>query len=272
MKMENQGINKGKEKKIHQKQLNIKPMNLFNSILHFGIPAIVMVLGFHVVMPVLIKSGILPFYAYFIGLGIPLAFMIAASLVAYKKEENPMTRSALKNRFRLKRMTGKLWLLTIGAFVLIFILYGITIKLNTKLLIEGIIPMPESLPKWLDTREGASLSAMDEAFGGLSGNLPALIAFSVLLVFNIIGEEFWWRGYILPRQELAFGKRAWIIHGFLWAFFHAFKWWDILPILPLTLILSFIVWRTKNNTIGIILHLLINGIGLIPILIGILRT
>jgi hypothetical protein len=30
----------------------------------------------------------------------------------------------------------------------------------------------------------------------------------VMLVCNIGGEELWWRGYVLPRQELAFGKAA----------------------------------------------------------------
>ena len=111
---------------------------------------------------------------------------------------------------------------------------------------------------------------MDQAFGGLSGNIIALLAFLVFLFFNIIGEEFWWRGYILPRQELAFGKHTWYIHGLMWAFFHAFKWWDVLSLIPVTLILTFLVWHFKNNTVGIVLHFLINGIGLIPIIIGIL--
>ena len=114
------------------------------------------------------------------------------------------------------------------------------------------------------------MSAMDQAFGGLSGNWLALFSFSVLLFFNVIGEELWWRGYILPRQEMAFGNWTWIVHGCLWTFFHAFKWWDFLGILPLTLILPFLVWRFKNNTIGIVLHFLINGMGLIAILVGIL--
>ena len=30
---------------------------------------------------------------------------------------------------------------------------------------------------------------------------------TVILLFNIGGEELWWRGYVLPRQELAFGIR-----------------------------------------------------------------
>lgn len=256
--------------KIHKENSNIKPMNFATSILYFGIPAIFMIIGFHVLMPALIKLGLIPFYAYFVGLGTPLALMIVASLVAFVKEGNMLTWKTLSERFRLYRLSGKMWLFTIAAFIGIIILYGVAIKLNMALINSNIIPMPESLPAWLDTSKEISLSAMDQAFGGLSGNIMALFAFLVFLFFNIIGEEFWWRGYILPRQELAFGKHVWYIHALMWAFFHAFKWWDILAIIPLTLILTFIVWKYKNNTIGIILHFLINGIGLIPIILGIL--
>ncbi|MFP4323970.1 MAG: type II CAAX prenyl endopeptidase Rce1 family protein [Anaerolineales bacterium] len=47
--------------------------------------------------------------------------------------------------------------------------------------------------------------------------------YAVSLFGNIIGEELWWRGYILPIQERAFGKWAWLINGLLWiVVFHAF--------------------------------------------------
>ena len=249
----------------------IRPMPLVISLLYFGVPALVLIIGFHIVMPALIQGGCTPFNAYFIGLGTPLALMLIASLVAYRHEGNAMKWDVFKNRFRLHPLSLKMWLLTSGTFIAIIIIYGISMQLNVLLLNTGIIPMPASLPAWLDTRNGMpSVTAMDQAFGGLSGNWPALLSFFVLLCLNIIGEEFWWRGYILPRQELAFGKWVWIIHGFLWAFFHAFKWWDILAILPLTLILPFLVWKLKNNTIGIVLHFLVNSLGLIAILAGIM--
>jgi membrane protease YdiL (CAAX protease family) len=37
-----------------------------------------------------------------------------------------------------------------------------------------------------------------------------------------VGEELWWRGYVLPRQELAFGRATWVIHGILWSVIHLF--------------------------------------------------
>lgn len=249
----------------------IKPMSFGVSLLFFGIPALVLVFGFHFVMPVLIKHGFAPFYAYFVALGLPLVLMIVATFVAYRQEGNAMSWEALKKRFRLDGLSGKMWLLTVGISIGILILYGICIKLNSLLLIKGIVPMPSHLPAWLDTANGPpSMIAMDQAFGGLSGNWMAFIAYIVFLIINVIGEELWWRGYILPRQELVLGKWVWVIHGLLWAFFHIFKWWDILALLPLTLIIPFLVWRYKNTSIGIVIHFIINGLGLIPILTGIL--
>jgi membrane protease YdiL (CAAX protease family) len=52
----------------------------------------------------------------------------------------------------------------------------------------------------------------------LQGAWWILICYAVLiLVCNIGGEELWWRGYVLPRQELAFGGTAWVLHGISWS-------------------------------------------------------
>ncbi len=254
------------------RQPDIQPLGLGGSVVLFAVPAALMFIGFHLLMPALISSGLAPFYAFAVALGIPLAMMLGASLIAYRKEGNAMTWQALQERFRLHRLSWKMWLLTLGTFVVIIVLYGIAVRLNSKLLLStGIMPMPESLPAWLDTGSGPpDMAAMSEAFGGLAGNWLALIGYAVFLFINVIGEEFWWRGYILPRQELAFGKWLWVVHGLLWALFHVFKWWDVLALLPLTLILTFLVCRFKNTTIAIVLHFLVNGLGLLPILIGIL--
>jgi hypothetical protein len=36
---------------------------------------------------------------------------------------------------------------------------------------------------------------------------------AIMFLCNIGGKELWWRGYVLPRQELVFGRTAWIVHG-----------------------------------------------------------
>jgi hypothetical protein len=49
----------------------------------------------------------------------------------------------------------------------------------------------------------------------------------------------------------------------LWAFFHAFKWWAVPFMLFTTWIIPFIAQRTGNTTPGIIIHLVINGLGML---------
>ncbi len=89
----------------------------------------------------------------------------------------------------------------------------------------------------------------------------------VLLFFNIIGEEFWWRGYILPRQELAWGRWTWLVHGILWMLFHAFKYWDWLALLPGCLGIALMAQRRRNTVPGIIVHLIVNGSSAIGIIL-----
>jgi membrane protease YdiL (CAAX protease family) len=118
------------------------------------------------------------------------------------------------------------------------------------------MPVAQSLPAFIDPLNTASGDLYEQAAGGLQGNWWFLITSLAVLFFNILGEEAWWRGYILPRQELAFGKWTWLIHGLFWTAFHAFKWWDLISLLPLCLGLSYVVCRFKNNTPGLIMHTL----------------
>ena len=75
---------------------------------------------------------------------------------------------------------------------------------------------------------------------------------------------------IFPRQEMAFGKWTWVIHGILWTLFHAFFRWRWLMILPGALAVSYVVQRTRNTWPAVISHALLGGLALIPLLVGIL--
>ena len=92
----------------------------------------------------------------------------------------------------------------------------------------------------------------------------------VLKLLNIAGEELWWRGYILPRQELVHGRATWAIHGFLWAAFHIFwiwNFWDLVAKLPTCMALAFVCQKQKNTWPGVIGHTFGNS----AILVGIVR-
>jgi membrane protease YdiL (CAAX protease family) len=79
----------------------------------------------------------------------------------------------------------------------------------------------------------------------------------VMLVCNIGGEELWWRGYVLPRQELAFGKAAWLVHGVFWSAFHLFMQptlWDTVRMSITGVALAFVAQRTRSTWPGIVGH------------------
>jgi membrane protease YdiL (CAAX protease family) len=92
----------------------------------------------------------------------------------------------------------------------------------------------------------------------------------VMLVSNIGGEELWWRGYVLPRQELAFGEMAWVVHGILWSAFHLFMQptlWDTVRMAITGVALSFVAQRTKSTWPGIVGH----SVGNLPFFLSLIH-
>jgi membrane protease YdiL (CAAX protease family) len=60
----------------------------------------------------------------------------------------------------------------------------------------------------------------------LVGNYPFVLVYFVIgLVFNIFGEEIYYRGYLLPRMRGAFGRWDWVANGVLFTLKHAYQRW-----------------------------------------------
>jgi hypothetical protein len=220
----------------------IKPTTWLENILLFGIPAAAMYAAFYYISPVLAQSMPLGEARYVAG-GIVMAGLILASLAGYILEGNQLNFSAFSTRFRINRMDKRTWLWTIGGLVG-YILLAVAANTFVPLVYKALNFIPP-----IDTAE---------PWG--TGAIP-LVLFTLAL--NILGEELWWRGYILPRQELQFGKNAWVWNGVLWSFFHVFKWWTIPALLFVCLIVPFIAQRTRNTIPGMISHLVLNGLGIV---------
>jgi membrane protease YdiL (CAAX protease family) len=95
-------------------------------------------------------------------------------------------------------------------------------------------------------------------------NAWVFVAWIPLFVTNIFGEELCWRGYVLPRQETAWGRAAWLGNGIPWCLFHWSLGWSILVmLLPITLLLPWIVQRRRNTWVGIMIHGGFNAAGFI---------
>ena len=87
------------------------------------------------------------------------------------------------------------------------------------------------------------------------GDWNLLGLFFVLSLFNtFLGEEFVFRGVLLPKMEGVFGKWDWVANGFLFSLYHLHQPWGILATLPADLVIAFSGKRFHSNWFPIILH------------------
>jgi membrane protease YdiL (CAAX protease family) len=101
------------------------------------------------------------------------------------------------------------------------------------------------------------------------GRYWILGAWLPFFVLNIVGEEFAWRGVALPRQEVVFGRRAWLVNGILWLLLHAaFPWQVLLTLVPITLILPYVVQRRRSTWAGIVIHAGFGAMGFLALAFG----
>jgi len=95
------------------------------------------------------------------------------------------------------------------------------------------------------------------------------VAWIPLFISNIVGEELCWRGYVLPRQQAALGRKAWLLNGIMWCLFHwSFGWPVMLLLLPIALLLPWIVQRRGNTWVGMIIHAVLNAAGFMVAISG----
>lgn len=248
----------------------LRPLSFWNALILFAVPALGVTFFFYIGRPVLQALGESPFKSFQAALAVPMALLFAAALVAYHKVEGrPLNWEAFRARMRFPRLTLKAVLQGVLLFVLGSISYSVFTRVGIILIETGLVPVPTGIPVMIDPRAGFDLAALKNFAGGsLSGQWELVLLFAVTFFFNIIGEELWWRGYILPRQELVHGRFTWLIHGLLWAGFHVYKWWDMIGLLPVTLLLSFDAQRWKNNWPILIAHGLLNGLLLLLLVAG----
>ena len=232
----------------------IRPLGWGGSIAIFGFFSLLLILETRYLIPFLSRvAGIEIVVSWFIvaafGTFIPLLFL---AIFLLRPEGQPWSRTLWQQRLRFKALTASDLKWTLAGFI--------GIMLGSLLIIQIL-----------------------SLFFGTFHSQPPFMTFDVLgpgrywilaiwfpyWLFNIMGEEILWRGVLLPRQEIKFGKYTWIIHGFCWGLFHiAFGWKLLVTLLPILFIQSFIVQKTQNTWTGVILHAGINGPSFIAISLG----
>ena len=187
------------------------------------------------------------------GLGIFTPLIITGIFILYA-EGYTFSVKTWTERLRFRKITANDLIWTFAGLIAVGVLSGLVMK--------GLVML---VGKFDHSPAFMSFEPLSK------GRYWLLLVWLPYWVLNILGEEFLWRGVMLPRQEVAFGKYAWLIHGFGWGLFHiAFGWQLLITLLPLIFIQSYIVQKTKNSWVGVIMHGGLNGPSFIAICFGLI--
>jgi membrane protease YdiL (CAAX protease family) len=169
------------------------------------------------------------------------------------RESSPSNLQTLKARLRINRpnTADALW---VFAGLLLVVFFTALVFRITRYFQPDFLPVPPF---------------MEVPHSGL---FWIFLAWIPLFICNIIGEELCWRGYVLPRQEAAFGRFAWLINGTMWFLFHwSIGFGTMLLILPICFVVPAIVQRRQNTTVGILIHGIFNAAGFIGTVTGLMQ-
>ena len=192
-------------------------------------------------------------------LTVGLIWLFVLSMIIVRQEEGDLRWATVKRRLRLNAprdpKTGetrrRLWLWVIPLLIAIAV-YEIALKPYVDDLWVSVFPFfaePSGYSK-------AGVLASQEILNRLVGAWWFFALYAVNAVFNtILGEEFLFRGVLLPKMEGVFGRWSWVANGVLHGFYHFHQPWGILAsVISGVFLYAFPSWRFRSTWMGVIVH------------------
>jgi membrane protease YdiL (CAAX protease family) len=180
-------------------------------------------------------------------------------MIVVRQEEGDLRLSTIKRRLRLGApqdpKTGKrrhlLWLWVVPALIGIALL-DVVLASPIKRLWVSALPFLAEPPGYSFDAIFESAEIMEH----LVGAWWFLALFVVFALFNtILGEEFLFRGVLLPKMEGVFGRWSWLANGVLFGLYHLHQPWGIpTAIIGGVLCEALPAWRFRTTWISIIVH------------------
>ena len=234
----------------------VKSLTWPELVLLFGVPTILNFIACKISIPFLQTRKAFPIeISYFLSVGVlVLVPMFFCAIYFSGKEINSYRLKDLLERMRIKRLSRKDAIWTVGGFILL--------SLASFLIAKIILPV-------------FNIDATPFFFQNMplrGNNFWILYVWPLFFFFNIFGEEFLWRRYIQARQELLNKNGTWLVHGLFWASWHLPMGLDLIySALPIFFILPGIVQITKNTTVAIVIHFVFGAFGFLSLAFGLVH-
>jgi len=208
----------------------------------------------------LLSAGLLPLDAGLLRiklLTIGLVWQFVLSMVIVYHEEGNIRFSTIRHRFwlnhpfsaRTEETKKALWW-----WLIPLLLMGVFVNLVLR---PPLVDLWGKIVPFLAEPKGYDMSAMfaPELRAQMVGDWGLLGLFFVFALFNsFLGEEFLFRGVLLPKMQGTFGKWDWVANGVLFGCYHLHQPWGILDSILTGWVYTFAGRRFRSNWFPIILH------------------
>lgn len=226
----------------------MRQLSKTRSIVYHLYPGIIITACFAVLTPLLINYQLPPQFSILVAIAIVAIPLLLIHLNKVKRKENK-NRLGEINGYQQRLGSGRLILYIIVLVIFMFFIWGITQPLNT-VITQKLLSW---LPPWYTVQDFAGYDKQ---------------AIIITLLLNLalngflapIVEEYYFRGYLLPRMA-TWGKWAFVINAILFSFYHFWQPYVYLTLLIALLPLSWAVWKTKDLRLAIYTHCAVNVIG-----------
>lgn len=215
------------------------PMAWGGTLVSFGAPAIVFFVTTRLAIPSVSRQLGLPPVVWFLAFGaiyvlVPLLVIAVLRLRAEALEDVAVWRERL--RFRELSATDWQWVAA-----------AVTLSAMASFLVVLLLRFAgasEMVPSFLANSGDQALTPRNLAL--------AWICFGA---FSVAVQEILWRGVYLPRQNQAFGERAWMVNAVGWGLFLLpVGWAASLILLPTIAAVPFTATRRRSASVGVAVH------------------
>ena len=192
------------------------------------------------------------------ALTIGLIWQFVLTMIIVRHEEGDLRWATIRRRLWLNTPRNpksgepqpRLWLWIVPGLIL-SALMGLALAPILESLLVSLFPLLAEPP-------GFSLSGLESADvqAQLVGAWGFMALFVVLAVFNtVLGEEFLFRGVLLPKMNSVFGKWDWVANGVLFGLYHVHQPWGYLrSIIGGVFLLALPAKRFRSTWMAIIIH------------------
>jgi uncharacterized protein len=204
--------------------------------------------------PLLLKSdGTLATWSIIIVSLLGNGAELAVALIIFRREGYRLTFSALRDRINWRwPKNWKMWAAFIGVFIAAF---SLSMLLSPT---ADSIAKVSSIPDWMPGHPLKEINSLQEGYPDINfmGNYLFFIIqnFVVVIVFNMFGEELYYRAALQPKMRGVFGKWDWVASGVGFAMKHLYWWWRVPMLIPAGLGFAFIFGPLGSLPLAIISH------------------